>query len=187
MGNNKRVVCVFLIAVLMTASSAVADEVRPLEFIRSLYAKGYHDLAVEYLTLLKDRQDKGKEEMPRALADIWDLEMAKSLRGAANRAYDAKDADQLSARAQEYLDKFLKEKPNHPEADNALVSFADFIMDGALRNLANAKMVAGADKEQQAKFLLAARRHQRGPAQVPQGLRKELRAASGNYRARLLR
>ena len=155
MSKTARLLFPSLIALTVAAASAAAEEVRPLEFIHALQEKGYQDIAVEYLTALLDRQEKGQGAMPEEVADVFDLEMAKSMRGAAGRAYNAKDASQLIASAQEHLNKFLKEKPNHAEAENALVSFAGFIMDDALKNQRSVK--AATDKAEKAKLSATAR------------------------------
>jgi tetratricopeptide (TPR) repeat protein len=141
--------------IVLTVAAASAEEVRPLEFIHALQKKGYHEIAVEYLAAFLDRQEKGKGTMPEEIADVFDLEIAKSMRGAASRAYNAKDASQLISKAQEHLNKFLKEKPEHPESGNAMVSLAASIMDDALENLRNSK--AATDKAEQAKLFAAAR------------------------------
>ncbi len=136
----------FALGLLAAAGSAA--EVRPLEFLRELQARGYHDFAVEYLEML---QQTG--ELPEEIADVFDLEMSKSLRGAANRAYDAKQAAEWMDRAQTHLDKFLKEKPQHPEAVAAMVSGGSFAVDNALRLIRDAKAIAQKDKAQAAKLL----------------------------------
>ena len=86
--------------------------------------KGYHEIAVEYLNMLKQQP-----ALPPDMASVWDLEMSKSLRGSATRALNAKDFEESMNSAQQHLDKFLKENPNHPEAVNALVSAGD-VFDG---------------------------------------------------------
>ena len=130
-----------------------AAEVRPLDFLRALEEKDYNDVAVDYLEYLKK-----KGELPEELATTWDLEMAKSLRGvAASRAFDAKDREELSKKAQEHLDKFLQEKPGHPEAANALLSAGTFAVDRALQHLKAAKLLGDKDPQQKAKHLTEAR------------------------------
>ena len=130
-----------------------AAEVRPLEFLRALEEKDYNDVAVDYLNYLKK-----KGELPEELAATWDLEMAKSLRGvAASRAFDARDREELAKQAQQYLDKFLQEKPGHPEAANALLSAGTFAVDRALQHLKAAKLLGDKDPQQKAKHLTEAR------------------------------
>jgi len=130
-----------------------AAEIRPMDFLRALQEKDYNDVAVDYLEYLKK-----KGELPEELAGTWDLEMAKSLRGvAAGRAFDAKDREELAKKAQEHLDKFLQEKPGHPEAANALLSAGTFAVDRAMQHLKAAKLLGDKDPQQKAKHLTEAR------------------------------
>lgn len=133
--------------------AAAGAEVRPLEFLRALQQKDYHDAAVDYLEMLKE-----KGQLPEELAAVWDLEMYTSLRGwAASRAFDPKDFEQLMGQAEKHLKKFLQERPNHPEALNAQVSWGMLSMDRALKHLRAARLLADKDKAQQAKHLTEAR------------------------------
>jgi tetratricopeptide (TPR) repeat protein len=132
------------------AAVGTAAEVRPLEFVHALQEKGYHDIAVEYLNMLKQRQ------LPPEVAAIWDLEMSKSLRGSANRAFNPKDFEEQMAEAQKHLDKFLKENPTHAEAVTALVSSGTFSIDRALQHLRAGK--AASDKGEKAKHQAEARK-----------------------------
>ncbi len=134
------VVCLW---VLLVAGAVWAAEVRPLEFVHALQERGYYDFAVEYLEMLQQRGD-----LPEELAEVFDLEMSRCLRGAATFAYDARQASELIARAQKHLDKFLAERPNHPEAVSALVSVGSFSVDYALRLLREAKASEKKDDKQ---------------------------------------
>ncbi len=138
--------CLFLAG----ASGVPAAEVRPLEFVHALQEKGYHDIAVEYLNMLK-QQPPAPE-----VAAVWDLEMSKSLRGAANRAFNPKDFEEQMAEAQKHLDKFLQENPTHPEAVNALVSAGAFSTDRALQYLRAGH--AAVDAAEKARNLAEARK-----------------------------
>lgn len=129
-----------------------AAEVRPLEFLRALQERGYYDFAVEYLEMLQQAGD-----LPEELAEVYDLEMSKCLRGAANFAYDAKQAAEWMDRAQKHLDRFLAEKPNHPEAVSALVSVGSFSMDHALRLVRDAKSLDKKDEKQAGQLLAQGR------------------------------
>jgi len=126
-----------LLSWCMVALSGVAgpaEEVRPLEFVRALREKGYHEIAVDYLNMLKQQPS-----LPPEVASVWDLEMSKSLRGAASRALNPKDFDDTMNNAQKHLDKFLKENPNHAEAVTAMISWGTFSIDRALQHLRVAK------------------------------------------------
>ncbi len=116
---------------------AVGDEVRPMAFLHALEDQGYGDMAVDYLNMLKRNDDLSKE-----LRDTWDLEMSKSLRSAAQSAYNAEDSESLMREAEKHLTKFLQEKPDHPEASEARAIWADFSMDKALKDLRSARTAA---------------------------------------------
>ena len=130
-----------------------AAEIRPLEFLRALQEKDYYDVAEDYLEFLKKNN-----ELPSELAAVWDLEMAKSLRGmAATRAFDARDFERLAAEAEKHLNKFLQEKPDHPEVAHAMLSGAMFSVDRAMYHLREARALGDKDPQQKAKRLTDAR------------------------------
>ena len=58
--------------------------------------------------------------------------MSKCLRKAAEQAYTPAEAAKLRKESQEHFDKFLKEKPDHPDAIAAQVWWAGFISDEAM-------------------------------------------------------
>jgi hypothetical protein len=124
---------------------ALGGEVRPIAFLHALENQGYGDMAVDYLNMLKRNDDLSKE-----LRDTWDLEMSKSLRSAATSAYNAEDSESLMREAERHLTKFLREKPDHPEASEARAMWADFSMDKALKDLRSAR--TGGDKKQKAQL-----------------------------------
>ena len=54
--------------------------------------------------------------------------MSKSLKAAAAAAFDAKEYESLMDESQKYLAKFIKEKPNHPDAMIAMAAWGDFLV-----------------------------------------------------------
>lgn len=138
-------------SVLVSAAGGGA-EVRPLEFLHALQEKGYSEVAIEYLNMLKKQPGLAPE-----VEAVWDLEMSKSLRAEANRVrdYNPKDFESLMDEAQKHLDQFLKNHPTHPEAATAMVSWGMFSMDRALASVRAAKGVA--DPAEKAKHQTAAR------------------------------
>jgi hypothetical protein len=124
-------------------------EVRPTAFLHALQ-KDYGDMAVDYLNMLKRNDD-----LPKELRETWDLEMSRSLRSAAAGAYNAEDSESLMREAEKHLTKFLREKPDHPEASEARAMWANFSMDKALKDLRSARTIG--DKKQKAKLLDDAR------------------------------
>src|SRR3972149_172916 len=108
----RAIVCVLILG--CRCWCACGAEVRPLAFLRALQEQGYGDVAVDYLNMLKQRDD-----MPKPLRETWDLEMSRSLRVAAENAYNAKEHDSLMEEAEKHLAKFIREKPNHPQSFEA--------------------------------------------------------------------
>ena len=144
----------FSLILTVLVSGVVCAQEPPLQFVHALQEKGYGDMAVEYLKIL----DKQKN-LPKEVRDVLDLEMSKSLKSAAGSAFDAKEYDALMKESQEYLAKFIKEKPNHPDAMIAMASWGDFLLKRALESLRLAKSLADKpkEKEQYEKALIEAR------------------------------
>ena len=126
------------VACLRTATAAED----PIEFLHALQDNGYGDVAVDYLESIKDQPKAPKEVM-----ELWDLEMSRSLRAAARAAYNADDLKKSMEKSETYLTKFLKEKPNHPEAIRAGAWRADTLGQEAVQDLRRAKDLK--DKTQQ--------------------------------------
>lgn len=91
-----------------------------IEFLRGLHSRGHGDLAVHYLNQIKERPD-----LPDDVRTTWDLEMARSLRVAANETPNTDLKQKYIVEAQTSLDKFLKEQPNHEEAASAQMTSGD--------------------------------------------------------------
>ena len=145
-------VVVFASVVLGLAAGVSPAREQPLRFLHALQENGYGDMAVEYLKMLKDQPD-----LPPEIREVWDLEMSKSLKAAAAAAFDAKEYEALMDESQKYLAKFIKEKPNHPDATIAMAAWGDFLVKRALESIRLAKTVEGKDKEQYGKYLSEAR------------------------------
>ena len=150
-------VAVLATAGLWSVRSVPAATETPLEFVHALSDGGYADIAIEYLNdLSKEKQ------LPPDLAEVLDLEMSKCLRKAANTAYKPEEKEELMKQAQEHLNTFLKEKPNHPEAVSAMVWWAGFITDKAMEYMRASKDPAllkepDKGKEKKAQLLALAR------------------------------
>ena len=91
-----------------------------IEFLRGLHSRGHGDLAVHYLNQIKERSD-----LPDDVKTTWDLEMARSLRIAANETPNTDLQQKYIVEAQTSLDKFLKEQPSHEEAASAQMTSGD--------------------------------------------------------------
>jgi hypothetical protein len=134
---------------LLARTAPAADE--PLKFLHALQEEGYPDIAVDYLKTIKDQADA-----PPEIMEVWDLEMARSLRSAARTAYDEKQAKELTDQAQKFLQKFIAEKPDHPEAVREDAKWADLLGQDALKELRRGKELA--DEKQKAEALDKARK-----------------------------
>jgi len=118
---------------LVTLAS-VADEC-PRKFLQALRENGYGDMAVEYLKLLAARP-----QPPSDIAQVWDLEMGRSLLSAA--AVDAENYDRLVQQARNHLEKYLREHPEHPDASAAANELAELLVNEALHRIRSAKLVS---------------------------------------------
>jgi hypothetical protein len=135
-----------LLAVAIEFQPVLGVEVRPKAFLRALQDQGYGDVAVDYLNTLKVNND-----LTADLRETWDLEMSKSLRIAAQDAYNIEEHDSLMRESEKYLTRFIEEKPERPEAFEARAIWANFAMEKALKELRASRSMA--DKRQQAKLL----------------------------------
>ena len=91
-----------------------------IEFLRGLHGLGHGELAVHYLNQIKERPD-----LPDDVKTTWDLEMARSLRIAADETPNTDLQQKYIVEAQTSLDKFLKEQANHEEAASAQKTSGD--------------------------------------------------------------
>lgn len=127
-------------------AAAKGDEPESLQFLHQLQQNGYGDFAVEYLKILEKQSN-----LPAAIRDVFDLEMSESLRAAADASYDEKESEQFKAESRKFLDKFLKEHPDHPAADGAVASSAEFELKQAIWRIQSAKALESKDKAKYAK------------------------------------
>ena len=94
-----------------------APSAEDLRFVHELRARGYSDLAREYLERLsKTASPELKRELP--------LEMALTNMEAANDEPDSGKRLALYAQARDDLQKFLADNPNHPRAADARFEIA---------------------------------------------------------------
>jgi hypothetical protein len=107
-------------AVLALSTAACFAGEPYVDFLRGLQNRGYGEQALDYLETIAGRPD-----LPEELRSTLDLERSKSLRIAANEAYDQQQRDSRLAEAKRLAEKFAKENPNHPQAGAAILSEAD--------------------------------------------------------------
>src|SRR5689334_13607390 len=105
-------------------TAALRGEEPALEFLRAAQDRGYGEVAVEYLEKLR-----AANQLPKQLAEIYDLELSRSYRIAVGEAFNAAEAEQRLAKAQAHLDAFLKAHPNHPEVARAIESWGQIALD----------------------------------------------------------
>jgi tetratricopeptide (TPR) repeat protein len=117
----------------------------PVEFLHALQDGGYPDIAVEYLKAIKDKPDAPKE-----IIALWDLEMSRSLRASASMAYNEEEAKRITDEAQRYLEKFIKDNPDHPEAVKEDARWADMQGEEALREMQRSRGLTDAAKKAEA-------------------------------------
>jgi tetratricopeptide (TPR) repeat protein len=132
----------FVLLGILLASHAgrtVAQE-RPLQFIHALQQRRLGDTAADYLEMLAKRG-----AMPPEVRDVWDLEMAKCLRIAADDAFDADERQRLLDQSLRHLSKFLEQRPDHPAAADAAIILGNSLFDRALGALRSAQQAKGAD------------------------------------------
>ena len=151
----KSVGSLFALSLLVTLAlglGAAAAEDSPVQFLHALQEKGYGDVAVQYMKSL----EKQRDHLPE-LQEVWDLEMSKSYRAAAADAFDDNERDRLMAEAQRYSEKFVKEKPDHPEAVTAMAGAASSLAARALQLIRQAKDLDATDKDGRDNLLADAR------------------------------
>ena len=100
---SRQFVLVGFLAVTLLSSVGIAEE--PFDdFLHGLRERQHGELAVHYLNMIKERPD-----LPEDLKVAFDLEMARSMRVAAQETPNVDLQKQYVLDAQGSLDKFLKE------------------------------------------------------------------------------
>lgn len=134
---------------LVLAHDSLAAE--PFQaFLDGLRQRGFGEQALAYLDQISTRKD-----LPVELRKALDLERSKSLRVAAAEAYDLQQRTQRLEEADQLLEKFLKEYPDHPAGAPALIGQADEILNKAQLSLGLSR--ATRDKTEQAEHCKRAR------------------------------
>ncbi len=143
-----------LIALLAAAglssagAASAADDT--LNFVHALLDKGYADVAIDYLNDLKK-----SNALSGDASVTFDFEMSRCLRTAAKQAYSPEIAAEQMKEAKECIDRFLKEQPNHPKAIEAVVWWASFATDEAMKHLEAAREPKLAKDKKDAELALA--------------------------------
>ena len=135
--------------VSVSAGRAIALD-RDLAYLHALQGGGFGDIAASYLESL----DK-KNELSPAVREVFDLEMSKSLRAEAQTLPDATQRGALLRQSQTFLDQFVKNNPNHPEALQGQISSAEMMFDHAQETIARSGLIK--EKAEKAASLTQAR------------------------------
>jgi tetratricopeptide (TPR) repeat protein len=114
--------CSSVVALAVLTALGAADE-RYLDFVHRLQERGYGEISIQYLDRLNALPDP-----PDEVREVWELEMGKSLRIAADEAPNADQTQKRLADALAHIDKFLKENADHPAAAEALAALGDISM-----------------------------------------------------------
>jgi hypothetical protein len=158
-------------AAVACARPAAAVDLYGVEFLHRLQDAGYGDVAMDYIEKLAKRTD-----LPNDVRQMLDLERSKSLRVAAQFAYDSRLAEQSLAESRKYLGKFLQEHADHPLAGAAILAWGD-------EELERAQMALGAARGAQDKAKATAAREEARTALLE--ARKRYDDASKRFRAQV--
>ena len=141
--SGKLAIAWLLLVVSSAGSTARADE--PFEqFISGLRERGYYDTALTYLDDLSKRQG-----VPKAFADLIDLELGMTYRALGVASRVPEDRDQALSKAEEYLKKFAAEHADNPRAAFANAELGQLLFDRARSLIWDAEAPGNADKKKQ--------------------------------------
>jgi TolA-binding protein len=143
---------VFILLLLALLPQVAAAKEPYQKFLRALQESGYADVALEYINRIEKDPD-----LPPELLLTLDLERSNSLRKAAETAYDVRQAEQMLVDAQKYLDKFLKEHPDHPAAASSILFWGDSLVELGQRSVGLAHKAT--EPTIKAKYLAEAREY----------------------------
>src|SRR5438067_13109131 len=121
-----------LLALLLTAPAACAEEPPHLDFVRGLRARGMPDLAAEYLQQLSAHP-------PAGLAPLLPLELAKTRIDAAQQEGDERKRAALLTQARAVLETVLRQNPRGPLAADAALDLARLVGLQGKQQLAQAR------------------------------------------------
>ena len=129
---SRRLLGPFLLGLIMLTSSpfrpGLAQEPESggpeLKFLRGLRERGYHDLANEYIDLLRKAPDT-----PAELKLTLDYQEGRGLLDEASHLTDLERRRELLDQARVKLDAFAKAHPAHPLAPEALVQMARLLLE----------------------------------------------------------
>ncbi len=132
----------------------LAQEAPHLEFVRGMRERGYHELALEYLQKLQGRK---QPPLPKELAEVLPLEIAKSQADVAGREKDSARRDALVQGARKSFQDFVTKNPNHPLAGDAELELGRMIFEQGKVKAHRIQTTPGLDKAEQLRLEKEAR------------------------------
>jgi tetratricopeptide (TPR) repeat protein len=107
----------------LLGSTDLADE-KHLDFVQALRERGYHDVAIEYLHSLAER-----DRVPEPVRALIDYELGKVLLLQATDERDLDKRDQQLEQSREHLRRFVDGHPNHGKAADAMTDLAMILVE----------------------------------------------------------
>ena len=105
--------------------TGTAQAVEPyLEFVQALRNQGYHDYAILYLD-----QISAKSNTPAEIKQVISYQKAVTLQENAKTVRSPEKQLELLSQAQGFLEDFVKQNPNHPNAADANTDRATILLD----------------------------------------------------------
>jgi hypothetical protein len=136
-------------AFLLVSLAVQAQEPPHLDLVRGLRERGYHELALEHLQKLQKRT---QPPLPKELAEVLPLEIAKSQADVAGREKDTARRDALVQQARQSFQDFVSKNPNHALAGDAQLELGRMIFEQARGKSFRAFYSPGLEKAEQARL-----------------------------------
>ncbi len=130
MSRPARSMCVFWAGLLiglfvsLTRAQAGEDARTALAFVEELRQRGLHELALEYLNILR-----ADTALPANVKDVIDFEDGRTLIDEAAKSGDLVLREDLLKEAREKLEAFVKAQPRLPKTREALVYLAKLLIE----------------------------------------------------------
>lgn len=142
----KRTLTVLALGLFLLSPRPAAAQVPHLQFVDGLRENGFPDLAVEYLTDLAK-----KPNLPKELAALLPLELAKSQLAWSEVEGDGTRRAALYADARKNLEAFLQAGGNMPQAAEANLELARIVVKQAKAQMAKAEQEEGPARDAEMK------------------------------------
>lgn len=128
----RAVAMLLLVATLLPCGQIGMAAAPAQQFLQGLRDRGYYDVAIQYLDhLAKD------QAAPSELRETIKLEKALTLLASSRRESDNDARERMLDDAQQLLDAFVQERPQHPRANGARSQLGNLIAERARLRLNN--------------------------------------------------